>query len=207
MGDAAKNKSLPVVVVTGFGPFGHHKVNASWEAVKALRDVDTENDLKIKLVTHNLPVEYDYVETEVPKLWKEHNPELVIHVGVSNVASSITLETQAYKSGYKQTDNCGRLPVSGCNCLCETECLQSTLDVPSISTTVTEKDGVPVCISKDAGRYLCEFSYFSSLSQDKSKAIFIHVPELNKPYTANELAKGIKGVIREMLNQRKRLKN
>jgi pyroglutamyl-peptidase len=75
MGDSCSN-SFPVVIVTGFGPFGHHKVNASWEAVKKLRESKIEDELKIKLVTAELPVEYDFVESEIPKLWKEHNPEV-----------------------------------------------------------------------------------------------------------------------------------
>jgi pyroglutamyl-peptidase len=78
MGDSCTN-SFPVVIVTGFGPFGHHKVNASWEAVKKLRESKIEDELKIKLVTAELPVEYDFVESEIPKLWKEHNPEVNIH--------------------------------------------------------------------------------------------------------------------------------
>jgi hypothetical protein len=49
-------------------------------------------------------------------------------------------------------------------------------------------------------RYLCEYTFFSSLSQDKSKALFIHVPELNKPFSADQLADGIKGVIKEILD-------
>ena len=27
------------IVVTGYGPFGDHKINASWEAVKQLKDL------------------------------------------------------------------------------------------------------------------------------------------------------------------------
>jgi pyroglutamyl-peptidase len=78
MGDAGTENSFPVVIVTGFGPFGHHKVNASWEAVKKLKDSNIEDELKIKLVTAELPVEYDFVESEIPKLWKKHNPEVTI---------------------------------------------------------------------------------------------------------------------------------
>lgn len=35
------------IVVTGYGPFGDHKINASWEAVKQLKDLwekDTKTD-------------------------------------------------------------------------------------------------------------------------------------------------------------------
>ena len=31
------------IVVTGYGPFGDHKVNASWEAVKRLKNLWNED--------------------------------------------------------------------------------------------------------------------------------------------------------------------
>ena len=34
-------------------------------------------------------------------------------------------------------------------------------------------------ISTNAGRYLCEFIYYTSLSVDPSRSLFIHVPDLN----------------------------
>ena len=40
--NANKNEQL-AIVVTGYGPFGEHKINASWEAVKRLKDLWKEN--------------------------------------------------------------------------------------------------------------------------------------------------------------------
>ena len=43
-GKCKPNRSI---VVTGYGPFGDHKINASWEAVKQLKDLwdkDTKTD-------------------------------------------------------------------------------------------------------------------------------------------------------------------
>ena len=41
-GECKPNKSI---VVTGYGPFGDHKVNASWEAVKSLKELwNNENN-------------------------------------------------------------------------------------------------------------------------------------------------------------------
>ena len=41
-----------VVLVTGFGPFHHHTVNASWAAVKELQNIgvwDVDSDLPVPL--------------------------------------------------------------------------------------------------------------------------------------------------------------
>lgn len=64
------------ILVTGFGPFDIHVVNASWEAVKELSKLWTsaEEFADIKLITEEIPVSYNYVSTQVPLLWKKHNP-------------------------------------------------------------------------------------------------------------------------------------
>lgn len=61
------------VLVTGFGPFGEHKVNASWEAVKLLqkRKVD-----RAEIIVEQIPVTYAYVEEAIPLLWKKYNPKV-----------------------------------------------------------------------------------------------------------------------------------
>lgn len=65
------------VLVTGFGPFGKHKVNASWEAVKEL--YERRDELRelhnINLIIDHIPVAYDHVTEKIPQLWKEHEPQ------------------------------------------------------------------------------------------------------------------------------------
>lgn len=62
------------VIVTGFGPFRNHNVNASWEAVRFLPTTGIEKELGIRLVTEEVPVSYEYVETKIPQLWTCHKP-------------------------------------------------------------------------------------------------------------------------------------
>lgn len=66
-----------VVVVTGFGPFGGHQINASWESVKLLKDTDIEKELGIQLVTEQVPVVYSCVEKQVPRLWETYKPLVI----------------------------------------------------------------------------------------------------------------------------------
>lgn len=64
------------ILVTGFGPFDKHVVNASWEAVKELQKlwIDSKEFSDIELITKEIPVSYSYVSTQIPQLWKKHNP-------------------------------------------------------------------------------------------------------------------------------------
>ncbi|XP_049816855.1 pyroglutamyl-peptidase 1 [Schistocerca nitens] len=189
------------VVVTGFGPFQGHDINASWEAVKLLPELESEEQLGVKLIVMKLPVAYEDVVKMIPAIWTEHKPMLVIHVGVSGLADKITLEKVAHRSGYKKADIFGQLPAEGECCLgCSDEAC-SSLDVEQICCKLNESEcGLTSSVSSNAGRYLCEFTYYSSLSIDDSRTLFIHVPDLNKPYSALELARGIKQIISIILN-------
>lgn len=62
------------IVVTGFGPFGIHSENASWEAVKLLPGMHIEEECGVRLVIEEIPVAYDDVNTTVPQLWNKHQP-------------------------------------------------------------------------------------------------------------------------------------
>lgn len=63
------------VLVTGFGPFGDHKVNISWEVAKAVKDLNLET-IGVKIILHEIPVAYSTVSKEVPLLWKKHKPKV-----------------------------------------------------------------------------------------------------------------------------------
>lgn len=65
------------VIVTGFGPFKGHDINASWETAKALRELNFEES-NINLIIKEVPVVYDTVINEIPSLWKEHQPDVCI---------------------------------------------------------------------------------------------------------------------------------
>ena len=57
----AHPKEQDRVVVTGFGPFGAHKVNASWVAVQELKAIGLEDPF-VDLVVEEITVAYDYVK-------------------------------------------------------------------------------------------------------------------------------------------------
>ena len=69
--------SEQTILVTGFGPFEGHEVNASWEAVQELYNLknDLSKEYNVNLIIDNVPVDYDYVSNKVPELWKQHEPE------------------------------------------------------------------------------------------------------------------------------------
>ncbi|XP_046760668.1 pyroglutamyl-peptidase 1 isoform X3 [Gallus gallus] len=165
-------KPRRAVVVTGFGPFGEHAVNASWIAVQELEKLGLRDG--VDLHVYEVPVEYQTVQRLIPALWKKHSPQLVVHVGVS-----------------------------GSQCCVEggPECIDSIIDMDLVCRRVSALGlDVTVTISKDAGRYLCDFTYYTSLYQSCGRSAFVHVPPLGKPYSAEQLGRALQAIIEEMLD-------
>lgn len=49
-------------------------------------------------------------------------------------------------------------------------------------------------------RYLCDYTYYTSLYLGHRRCAFIHVPPLGKPYSSQDLGRALKAVILEMLD-------
>ncbi|KAH3834281.1 pyroglutamyl-peptidase 1-like [Dreissena polymorpha] len=194
--------SMPskTVVVTGFGPFGDHTVNASWECVKCLQEMTLGDD--IRLFVHELPVVYTTVKKKVPEIWADHKPDLVVHVGVSGSARELTLEQTARNTGYHRLDVDGCPADSMCCVDGADDCITSGINMALVCQELNEANiKVKAVISNDAGRYLCDFSFYSSLHIDRNRCAFVHVPPLNTPYTVHEMAEGLRIAILAMLKQ------
>lgn len=50
-------------------------------------------------------------------------------------------------------------------------------------------------------RFLCEYIYYTSLSIDPGRTVFVHVPVLDKPYTAQQIAQGLSEIIALLVEQ------
>lgn len=57
------------------------------------------------------------------------------------------------------------------------------------------------CVSDFTHRYLCDFSFYTSLSIDRSRSAFIHVPPLGQPYSEDQLGDGLAIAVSAMLKQ------
>jgi len=192
------NFKPPTVIVTGFGPFQGHEINASWEAVRLLPNL--ANGDEINLLIEQLPVDYSYCSNRIPKLWNDLKPDLVVHVGVHGATKAICLEK------FARNDKIQRPDVNGCvpeTCCIDggSECLGTGLDLNHLVVLTSNDPECPAefVVSHDCGRYLCNYSYYLSLTNDPSRALFIHVPPLNVPYTAETLAAALLYVIKALL--------
>lgn len=206
------NNNPPVVLVTGFGQFATHKVNSSAEAVKHLGKIGLDVP-GVKLILRELKVTYKEVDAVVPGLINKHDPVLVVNVGLSSMCSRMTLEQFACCTGYNGDDNDGKTPegekVSAVQKMPKDQKYASAIDMESITKSpLLQQKPMQAVVSTYAGRFLCDYVYCTSMATNESNGralanAFIHVPPLNKPFTAQELGEQLQTVIKAMLAQLK----
>ncbi|XP_014644112.1 PREDICTED: LOW QUALITY PROTEIN: pyroglutamyl-peptidase 1-like protein [Ceratotherium simum simum] len=188
------------VVVTGFGPFRQHLVNSSWEAVKELSKLGLGSDTEVELRTLELPVDYREVKQRVTRIWEDLQPQLAVHVGLDAAAKAIVLEQCGKNRGYRDADIRGFRPDGGV-CLPEgPEVIASGVSMKTISRRVAV-EGVEVAFSRDAGRYVCDYTYYLSLHHGNGCSALIHVPPLSRWLPASLLGKALQVIIQEMLEE------
>lgn len=182
------------VVITAFGPFGDHPVNASSLALHYLKEEGfSEEGESVKIVTKELPVVYKAVELLLKQIWEELSPAFVIHIGVSGLCTEVKLETHANETCYERPDIVGHIPVNKELWPTMTSCL-------ALQDVVTElqdsgEGGTAVSLSNDPGQFLCQYSYHHSLKRGQGRAVFVHVPIVEKSSTQNT-AHSIRKILR-----------
>ncbi|KAK9511117.1 hypothetical protein O3M35_005742 [Rhynocoris fuscipes] len=179
--------SKNTIVVTGFGPFGPHKVNDSWECVKRLKETNIEDELGVSLITKELPVVYANSEREVPDMWSKYNPFLMVHIGVHNL-DCVKIERIGRKNGYRLPDTCGTCPSSEVCPVGEESLICNTMNLNAIIEKVDSK-------GLDLSIYLCEYTYYLSLNQDAGRSIFIHIPPATGAPSIEDKTAVIKNII------------
>lgn len=190
------------ILVTGFGPFHYHKENASWVAVQELEKLGVVHEsTSVPLETREIQVAYEVVSKQIPKLYDDLNPRLCVHVGVSPY-TVVKLEKFGKNFGYCGPDvfNCApstKMCVPG-----GPEVIPSRFNVEVVCERLTQKQSdVTVEVSEDAGRYLCDYIYYTSLHMNRAPVVFVHVPELGKPYSALQLGHVLKILIETLLDE------
>ncbi|XP_048225502.1 pyroglutamyl-peptidase 1-like protein isoform X1 [Perognathus longimembris pacificus] len=188
------------VVVTGFGPFRQHLVNSSWEAVKELAKLGLGTRPELELHISQLPVDYREAERRVASIWEDLHPQLAVHVGMDSSAKVIFLEQYGKNRGYRDADIRGFRPEDGVCLAGGPEVIASVVSMKAVCKCVAVED-VEVAFSGDAGRYVCDYIYYSSLHHGNGHAVLVHVPPLSRGLPASLLGKALQVIIQKMLEE------
>ena len=169
------------ILLTGFEPFANFKVNSSWEAVQILASEE------INLYQCEcLSVDYHSARNKLIDLLKLHRPDICLCTGLAE-GNRFRLERQARK--LKQFSNTeGPELFAG----------QWEWDKAMESF---QQANLPAYFSEDAGKYVCESTYWSLLNfrnkrEYPRQAAFLHVPPLSEDWPVNRIASGITAMLK-----------
>ncbi|KAF2848331.1 peptidase C15, pyroglutamyl peptidase I-like protein [Plenodomus tracheiphilus IPT5] len=183
------------VLITGFGPFLDIANNPSWSIAKGLSnqmaDIDGEN---VNIIVPNgpLPAAYHKIHAQIPALIAEHNPDLVLNIGVDvdSAPGVFKLEKSAKREGYHDIPDIDRRVFTRAENKKifgkAAPSLHTSLDIETVvarwrgarfflrlSDAANEapkgkgksNQGTPVDVqlSDDVGNYVCGFNYYVSM--------------------------------------------
>ncbi|KAF2787953.1 peptidase C15, pyroglutamyl peptidase I-like protein [Melanomma pulvis-pyrius CBS 109.77] len=100
------------VLITGFGPFLDILTNPAWEVSRRLPPTLTTptSSTTTRLIVPDFPIpaKYHDILTTTPALIKEHNPDIVVHIGLAHGRTWFAVEKGAQKEGYHEVLDMGR---------------------------------------------------------------------------------------------------
>ncbi len=207
--ETASESKKPVVLLTGFEPFGRVKINASWESVKTLQGREI---LGYRIETALLPVVYDEMDAPLQAAIEKYKPDVVVSFGVGTAV--VQVETIAF-NGYHfwmPKDNKGNMPPRlRIDSRGPDLPLRTRLPVNAIMHALRDAH-IGAATSTDAGGYLCNECFYRLLSGKNTPLVsgFVHVPEFGRPdpaggvFSREKLSHAVQVVVEATLSSIKR---
>lgn len=201
--------SQPIILLTGFDPFGGAALNPSWLAVRALHGRQIRGH---KVVAAQLPTVYGESIEALRALLRQHHPALVVCVGQAGGRRSISLERVAINvNDAPLADNAGAQPVDTPVVPNGPAAYFSTLPIKAMWAALHQQ-GVPVEVSQTAGTFVCNHVFYGLMhelatthSLRHTRGGFIHVPWLPEQGTPSmaldDVVEGLRIALRCAIEQ------
>jgi len=172
----------PTILVTGFGPFHGAPFNPTGPLVLRLGKLRRPAMARAKIVSHIFPTSYDAVDRDLPKLIARYRPDALLMFGLATKARSLRIETRARNTLALLPDAMGNAPRRGAIAAGKPAALAMPAPVRRLLAAVRTTN-VPAVLSRDAGRYLCNFLCWRAAevavkSSGLRLAAFVHVPPI-----------------------------
>ncbi|HEX6834750.1 MAG TPA: pyroglutamyl-peptidase I [Rudaea sp.] len=170
----------PVVLLTGFEPFGGDTVNPSLDIVRALDGALIEGH---RIAGAGLPTVFADTVGLLETLLAEKRPRLVLALGLADKRQVISLERVAINLiDARIADNSGAQPVDVRIVEEAPDAYFSTLPVKAMAQRLREAH-IPVELSQSAGTFVCNQVFFAlmHLLAQRHPGVrggFVHVPHV-----------------------------
>jgi len=167
------------VLLTGFEPFGGEPVNPSERLVHALAR-GAPPDARVRLAAVVLPVDRRAMPPALARALRQHRPDVVLGVGQATGRTGVDLESVAHnRIDFRgERDNGGHAALGEPLLEGAPARLLSRLPLRDLAAEL-RAHGLPVRVSRDAGRHLCNALLFELLARHpRLPSAFVHVPLL-----------------------------
>jgi pyroglutamyl-peptidase len=169
------------VLLTGFGPFPGAPRNPTGPLVRQLARIRRPGLADVRLVPHVFPTSYQAVDDELPRLVEAIRPDILLMFGLAAGSRCLRVETRARNAISALTrDAEGRLSFASSIVPGEPRALR--FDAPVHRLALAARTArVPAMLSRDAGRYLCNYLCWRAIEATAGPGgprlvTFIHVP-------------------------------
>jgi pyroglutamyl-peptidase len=168
---------MTTVLITGFGRFPGAPFNPSAPLARAVAKRRRPAFADVRRILHIFETSYAAVDRDLPKLLARHKPDIVLMFGLAGRTNFVRIETRARNArsvlfpdvtGYQPDAReiaRGKPPLRG--------------HAPFARLLAASRASrTPTRLSRDAGRYLCNYVYWRALEASRSGTLaqFIHIP-------------------------------
>jgi pyroglutamyl-peptidase len=170
------------ILLAGFGPFPGAPVNPSAALARALARRRRPALAELQRTVHVFATNYASVDRDMPQLFAE-KPDIVLIFGLAARRRYISIETRArnavsrlFPDAGGQRSARGFIENGGPDALRGRAPFYRLLGA-------TRPTNVPVRLSRDAGRYLCNYAYWRALEQSprgQPLVQFVHIPVVKR---------------------------
>lgn len=172
------------ILLTAFGPFPGAPFNPSGPLVRKLAYARRPAFADMALVGHIFPTSYHAVDKGLPALLKRFRPDAVLMFGLSTRSRHIRIETQARNTLSAFPDASGKTATTSTI----ERGTRSRLPIRAPRAALlraARASRIPARLSRDAGRYLCNYLYWRALEAAAQPGgprvvAFIHIPNVRQ---------------------------
>jgi len=168
---------MPILLITGFGPFPGAPYNPTVKLVRALARLRRPALADTKIVAHIFTTSYAAVDRDLPALIAHHKPDALLMFGLHGRARAVRIETQARNALALLPDASGKVQRRG---VIEPDAPSAKrMPMPAQRLLAAARAAhVPAVLSRDAGRYLCNYLCWRAVDSGAPLAVFVHVPKV-----------------------------
>jgi pyroglutamyl-peptidase len=165
------------VLVTGFGPFPGASRNPTGTLVAKLMRRRRPALARVRLIGHIFPTSYAAVDGELRDLLARYEPDAILMFGLAGRRPHLSVETRARNAISPLFPD-----AAGASGQLMTIAAGGPRALPFAPQTrqlagAARSRRVHACLSRDAGRYVCNYLCWRAIEWGPKLAAFVHIPK------------------------------